>query len=93
MGIRWEFFDKIRYFYDCKLLFGLSLVFGIFYCFFQVVVCMMFCWGFNCIVVYLDDFFICVFSREECVFIMGILIRFLCKFGFMINWKKVIDFI
>lgn len=54
---------------------------------------MMFRRGFNCIVVYLDDFFICVFSREECVFIMGILIRFLRKFGFMINWKKVIDFI
>lgn len=90
-GIRWEFPDKTRYFYDCKLPFGSSLAPGIFHRLSQAVVRMMSRRGFNCIVAYLDDFFICAPSREECASIMGTLIRLLRKLGFMINWKKVID--
>lgn len=90
-GIRWEFPDKTRYFYDCKLPFGSSLDPGIFHRLSQAVVRMMSRRGFNCIVAYLDDFFICAPSREECASIMGTLIRLLRKLGFMINWKKVID--
>lgn len=90
-GIRWEFPDKTRYFYDCKLPFGSSLAPGIFHRLSQAVVRMMSRRGFNCIVAYLDDFFICAPSRKECASIMGTLIRLLRKLGFMINWKKVID--
>lgn len=84
-GIRWEFPDKTRYFYDCKLPFGSSLAPGIFHRLSQAVVRMMSRRGFNCIVAYLDDFFICAPSRKECASIMGTLIRLLRKLGFMIN--------
>jgi hypothetical protein len=47
--------------------------------------------GASNVVAYLDDFFICERSKEECASTLALLIRTLRKLGFSINWSKVVD--
>ena len=46
--------------------------------------------GFTAIVVYLDDFFICAPTLNECIVTMNTLVALLRCLGFSINWDKVI---
>ena len=47
--------------------------------------------GFTAVVVYLDDFFICAPTLNECIVAMNTLVALLRRLGFSINWDKVID--
>jgi hypothetical protein len=47
--------------------------------------------GFTAVVVYLDDFFICAPTLDECNVAMNTLVALLRRLGFSINWDKVID--
>ena len=47
--------------------------------------------GLTAVVVYLDDFFICAPTLNECIVVMNTLVALLRRLGFSINWDKVID--
>lgn len=90
-GLKWNFGDKTVYFKDSKLPFGSKLAPGIFHRITQSVKRMMAKRGFQCVVVYLDDFFILAPTRAACQHAQTVLIQLLRKLGFQISGKKVID--
>ena len=47
--------------------------------------------GIAAVVVYLDDFFIKADTFQECMEALNATIALLCKIGFAIKWKKVVD--
>ena len=76
---------------DTKLPFGSRLAPGIFHRLKQAVKRMMARRGFTATVAYLDDFFICAPTVNECATALSTLIRLLRQLGFRINWNKVVD--
>ena len=71
--------------------FGSRLARGIFYRLKQAVKRMIIRRGVTAVVVYLDDFFICAPTLNECIVAMNTLVALLRRLGFSINWDKVID--
>ena len=47
--------------------------------------------GFTALVVYLEDFFVCAPTLQECAEVMASLITLLRYLGVRINWNKVVD--
>ena len=92
-GLKWKFKgeDKFSYMFDSKLPFGARKSPFIFHRLTQSVRRMMAKKGFECIIVYLDDFLIIGDNFEECKIAYNVLLKLLRKLGFYINWKKVVD--
>ena len=78
------------YMYDTKLPFGSRFSPGVFHRLTQCVKRLLEKRGFTA-VVYLDDFFLCAPTLDECALAMSTLIELLRSLGFRINWKKVVD--
>ena len=91
LGLKWVFAgDKeATYLIDTCMPFGARRAPSIFHRISQSIKRMMRRRGFDCIVVYLDDFLVVAKTLEECSKIQAILIDLLRKLGFQINWKKV----
>lgn len=90
-GLKWCIDGQTRYFVDTKLPFGAKMAPGIFHRLSQAVKRIMAKKGFQNIVAYLDDFFICEDSIERCAAALAALLQLLRDLGFMINWSKVVD--
>jgi hypothetical protein len=90
-GLKWYVNGKPKYFVDTKLPFGAKLAPGIFHRLSMAVKRIMHRKGFSNIVAYLDDFFICYPTFEECAEALRVLVALVRKLGFMVNWSKVVD--
>lgn len=90
-GLQFSLNGRNIYMYDSKLPFGSRLAPGIFHRLTQAVKRMMVKRGFTAVVVYLDDFFVCESTADECAAAMATLVKLLRSLGFRINWNKVVD--
>lgn len=90
-GLKWRVEGKDRYFVDTRLPFGAKLAPSIFHRLSTAVQRIMKRKGFINIVAYLDDFFICYPTFNECAEALRVLISLVRKLGFMVNWNKVVD--
>ena len=90
-GLKFVLNNQVVYLRDTKLPFGSRLAPGIFHRLTQAVKRMMIRRGFTVVVVYLDDFFICTPTLNECIVAMNTLVALLRRLGFSINWDNVID--
>jgi len=90
-GLKFVLNGQVVYLRDTKLPFGSKLAPGIFHRLTQAVKRMMVRRGFTAVVVYLDDFFICAPTLNDCMVAMNTLVVLLRHLGFSINWDKVID--
>ena len=90
-GLQFSIGGRTIYMRDTKLHFGSRLAPGIFHRLTQAVKRMMARRGFTATVAYLDDFFICAPTVNECATALSTLIRLLRQLGFRINWNKVVD--
>ena len=90
-GLKVVLNNQVVYLRDTKLPFGSRLAPGIFHRLTQAVKRVMIRRGFTAVVVYLDDFFICAPTLNECIVAMNTLVALLRRLGFSINWDKVID--
>ena len=90
-GLKFWLDGRFVYVRDTKLPFGSKLAPGIFHRLTQTVKRMREKRGFTALVVFLDDFFVCAPTLQECVEVMASLITLLRYLGFRINWNKVVD--
>ena len=90
-GLKFALGNQTIYMRDTKLPFGSRLAPGIFHRLTQSCKRMMARRGFSAVVVYLDDFFICAPTLEECATALSTLVALLRRLGFCINWNKVVD--
>ena len=90
-GLQFSIGGRTIYMRDTKLPFGSRLAPGIFHRLTQAVKRMMARRGFTATVAYLDDFFICGRTVNECATALSTLITLLRQLGFRINWNKVVD--
>jgi hypothetical protein len=90
-GLKWTFGDATEptYIFDTRLPFGSNKGPGIFNKLSQAIRRCMVRRGFRGLVAYIDDFFICAPTYEECKYWMDMLIRLVRKLGLLISWKKV----
>lgn len=91
-GLRWKFDGDSDYtdLFDSRLPFGSRLGPSIFHRLSTAVKRFMARRGYNCCVVYLDDFLIVCETKEMCNEALHVLIRLLRSLGFGISWPKVI---
>ena len=92
-GFKWRFKGDSQYTYmvDTRLSFGARKSPEIFHRLTQSVRRMMKKRGFYNIVVFLDDFYICAKSEDECRHVYNVLISLLRNLGFHINWNKLVE--
>ena len=90
-GLQFSIGGRTIYMRDTKLPFGSRLAPGIFHRLTQAVKRMMARRVFTATVAYLDDFFICGRTVNECATALSTLITLLRQLGFRINWNKVVD--
>ena len=92
-GLKWKFKSDMEptYMIDTRLPFGARKSPFVFNRITQSIKRMMSRKGFSNIVVYLDDFFICADSFDECLHAYTTLVYLLRGLGFDINWDKVVD--
>ena len=90
-GLKFWLDGRLVYVRDTKLPFGSKLASGIFHRLTQAVKRMMEKRGFTALVVYLDDFFLCAPTLQECAELMASLITLLHYLGFRFNWNKMVD--
>ena len=90
-GLHFHIDGREVYMYDTKLPFGCRLAPEIFSRLTNAVQRMMARKGFTAMVVYLDDFFLCAPTIDECACAMATLVKLLRHLGFRINWSKVVD--
>lgn len=91
-GLQWIFEGdtKPTYLTDTRLMFGSSRAPYIFNKLSQAVKCIMASKGYRNIKVYLDDYFICESSFDQCLRTLNALLRILRQLGFQINYNKVV---
>jgi hypothetical protein len=91
-GLKWTFAgDKEpTYLFDSRLPFGSNVGPSIFHRLLQAVRRCMARRGMPSMVAYIDDFFLCAATKEECNDMLLSLIQLLRELGFNISWKKVV---
>ncbi|XP_053390038.1 uncharacterized protein LOC128552969, partial [Mercenaria mercenaria] len=86
-GLQWDG----KYMFDSRLPFGARKSPQIFHRITQAVRRMMQRRGFNCIIVYLDDFLVIGNDYSECLLAYQTLLLLLRSLGLSINYKKLVD--
>jgi hypothetical protein len=91
-GLQWTFKNAKEpvYLFDTRLPFGSNKGPAIFHRLSQAIRRCMVRRGFQGTIAYIDDFFLCAPTYEECQHWMAVLIALVRKLGFLISWKKVV---
>lgn len=91
-GLQWTFQNAKEpvYLFDTRLPFGSNKGPAIFHRLSQAIRRCMVRQGFQGTVAYIDDFFLCAPTYDECQYWMTVLMRLVRKLGFLISWKKVV---
>ena len=87
-GLEWEMNGISKFFTDCRLCFGGASSPYIFSQLSNFLVRCMHRRGMLTVINYLDDFWMCAPSFEECYVIQNTMIQLLISLGFSINWSK-----
>lgn len=91
-GFKWNFdaHGKEEYYVDQFLCFGMSSAPGIFTRISNAITSMMKHLGFKAVVNFIDDFWLCAATYEDCLAAQHAIIRLLRELGFGISWPKLI---